>query len=187
MTEHQHHAGRSPLVRFLPFLLFVALAGAFLYGLFGLDPRGLPPAMVGKTMPEFSAPGLNDEAPLTSAMLRNGEPSVLNVFASWCPPCRVEHPRLGELASLGVAPVYGLAYKDDPDNTRDFLDELGDPYARVGIDRKGRTGIEFGVAGVPETFVIDGAGTIVYKHFGPINPGDLERFILPAIEKASAP
>ena len=108
---------------------------------------------------------------------------LVNIWASWCLPCRVEHPKLAELAEMGL-PVHGINYKDRAAAAEKFLAELGDPFTLIGVDRKGRAAIEWGVYGVPETFVIDGQGRIVYKHIGPIQGSDIENKILPAVAKA---
>jgi cytochrome c biogenesis protein CcmG/thiol:disulfide interchange protein DsbE len=107
----------------------------------------------------------------------------VNVFASWCVACRDEHPLLMELKARNAVPIHGLNYKDAPDDAARWLDALGDPYARTGADRDGRVAIEWGVYGVPETFVIDREGQIAYKHIGPINPDVLQRKMLPLVEE----
>jgi cytochrome c biogenesis protein CcmG/thiol:disulfide interchange protein DsbE len=122
-----------------------------------------------------------DQAGFSRADL-GGQPMLVNIFASWCVPCRIEHPVITRLAELGV-PVNAINYKDDPAKATAFLKELGDPFRKVGADRTGRTAIEWGVYGVPETFVIDKQGNVAYKHVGPMQPRDLERTILPLLEK----
>ena len=109
--------------------------------------------------------------------------SLVNVWGSWCVACRVEHPLLNRLTEQGTVPVYGINYKDKPEEARRWLDRLGDPYVRSGADHDGRAGIDWGVYGLPETFVVDRGGRIVYKHIGPIRPEDLEEVILPLIEE----
>ena len=158
----------------------------FLLGLQRPDVNVLPSPLIDKPVPEFSLDALREGGPgLSSTDLAAPGVKLVNVWASWCGPCRAEHPQLMALADRGV-PLYGINYKDEPANAIGFLDELGDPFDRIGADRKGRVGIDFGVYGVPETFVVDGSGTIVYKHVGPIMPQDIERYLLPAIEKARA-
>ena len=144
----------------------------------------LPSALIAKPVPQMDLPSLRaGEENLTTAVLQRPGPKVVNIWASWCGPCRVEHPKLMELAEMGV-PVYGINYKDDPAKALKFLEDLGDPFALVGADERGRMGVEWGVYGVPETFVIDGEGRIAHKHVGPIQVDDLEKRILPALRKA---
>lgn len=165
----------------LPLLLFALVGAALAIGL-TLNPRAIPSALIGHPAPDFALPPLEPGAPgLSTAALRRGEPTIVNVFASWCGPCRAEHPLLMELARHDVAPIYGLNYKDDPEAARAFLAGLGNPYARIGADRTGRAGVEWGVYGVPETFVIGGDGTILHKHVGPLTPEAVRNEILPRI------
>ena len=142
-----------------------------------------PPVLIDKPAREFSLPPLpGREKGLSRADLTQGEVSVLNVFASWCIPCRAEHPLIKRLSREANVPVYGLNYKEKaPEDGVKWLDELGDPYAAVGMDLSGRTGIDFGVYGVPETFIIDGNGQIRYKHVGPVTVEVLEKVLLPKI------
>ncbi len=174
---------RARLWLALPLAIFAVIAVMFLFGL-GRDQDTLPSALISKPAPEFSLASLHEgEGPLDTALLKEPGVKLVNVWASWCGPCRVEHPKLEELAKLG-ATIYGINYKDQRDKALGFLEEMGNPYARVGMDDKGRAGIEWGVYGVPETFVIDGDGRIAYKHVGPIQNDDLETKILPAMKKA---
>ena len=167
----------------VPFALFAAIAAALGVGL-TLEPGIIPTALKGKPVPEFElAPVPGREAGLASVDLRAGKVVLVNVFASWCVPCRIEHPLITELSRSGI-PVYGINYKDEPENAARWLDTFGDPYARTGSDRDGRVSIDWGVYGVPETFVVDGQGTIVAKHIGPLSPADIEDKILPAIAGA---
>ena len=119
------------------------------------------------------------------ADLKGNGVSIVNVFASWCVPCRIEHPQITRLAGLKVAALYGLNFKDMPKDALKWLKQLGDPYAAHGADIQGRVAIDFGVYGIPETFIIDNDGIIRYKYVGPINPGRLEKEILPIIKKFS--
>ncbi|MAU40923.1 MAG: DsbE family thiol:disulfide interchange protein [Kordiimonas sp.] len=168
----------------LPLLLFLILAVALGIGL-TLKPREIPSALLEKPVPAFSLPNLEGSADhFTDEDLRQGQVTVVNVFASWCAPCRVEHPYLTALAQDHDVALYGINYKDKPADAQRFLSKLGNPYLKIGADVNGRVGIDWGVYGVPETFVIDGHGGIVYKHIGPINTGDVEAKILPMIEKA---
>jgi cytochrome c biogenesis protein CcmG/thiol:disulfide interchange protein DsbE len=140
--------------------------------------------LIGKTVPEFDLPPVQGRSlGLSDKDLKNGEVSLLNVFASWCAECRVEHPLFMDLEARGVVPIHGLNYMDTPADAENWLDTLGDPYTRTGVDPRGRVGIEFGVYGVPETFVIDGAGRIAYKHIGALNEQVLRETILPLIEE----
>lgn len=174
------------LIFLVPLLLFAALAGYFAIALFsGRDPRELPSALLDKPAPDFDLPnllpsGLVEGVRLSSTALR-GEVVVLNVFASWCAPCRVEHPLLMRLARQEKIHLVGIAYKDRPEDSRRFLAELGNPYRSTGIDRDGRTGIEFGLYGVPETYVIDRQGHIRKRFVGPLSPGQVERELLPLL------
>jgi cytochrome c biogenesis protein CcmG, thiol:disulfide interchange protein DsbE len=170
----------------LPPLGAAMVLGLFLLGLQRENAETLPSALIDRPVPEFRLAGLREGAPgLASADLKAPGVKLVNIWASWCAPCRAEHPQLMALADSG-APLYGINYKDERDAAIAFLDELGDPYGLIGADDTGRTGIDFGVYGVPETFVIDGEGTVVYRHVGPITARDVERYIAPAIEKAEA-
>jgi cytochrome c biogenesis protein CcmG/thiol:disulfide interchange protein DsbE len=168
---------------FLPPALFAALAGLFMAGMMRDDPEGLPSAYAGKPAPGLQVTALGAGPVLTDDLLRAPGVKVVNFWASWCAPCRAEHPRLTEIAAMGV-PVYGVNYKDMPANAQGFLDELGNPYAALGADSTGRTGLDWGLYGVPETFVIDGSGTVVLRFAGPITKQEMERTILPAITAA---
>jgi cytochrome c biogenesis protein CcmG/thiol:disulfide interchange protein DsbE len=120
-----------------------------------------------------------------AADLAQGRVSIVNVWASWCAPCHAEHPHLVTLAERSKAPLYGINYKDRPEEARRFLGRYGNPFVAVGADASGRTAIDWGVYGVPETFIIDGRGRIAHKHVGPITPEVIEQRLLPAIEKAA--
>ena len=170
----------------LPLMLFAALAGYFGYALVsGRDPRELPSALIDKPAPEFDLPSLTGDARLSSTALR-GEVVVLNFFASWCAPCRVEHPLLLRLSRDGVRLV-GIAYKDRPEDSRKFLAELADPYRAIGVDRDGRVAIDFGLYGVPETYVIDRNGHIRKRFVGALTPGQVERDLLPLLRRLAGP
>lgn len=168
----------------LPVLAFVALAGLFALRLGAGDPSRLPSALIGHPVPSFTLPALPgvDAASggplpgLASRDLAGGEVTVVNVWASWCAPCQVEHPLLATLPASGIRLV-GLDYKDKPEAARRFLTTLGNPFAAVGVDASGRTGIEWGVYGVPETFVVGPDGRIRYKHIGPLTPENLPGFL----------
>lgn len=169
---------------FLP-LIVAALLAAVLFAGLGLDPKIVPSALIDKPVPQFDLPPLPGKEPgLIAADLAKGGITLVNVWASWCGPCRIEHPQLMELAKIAGVRMIGLNYKDKPANALAFLQQLGDPFASVGADRTGRVAIEWGVYGVPETFLIDGRGRIVMKHVGPLRPEDISEKILPAIEAA---
>jgi len=175
-------ARRRWLLFALPVVVFASLAVFLGLGL-TRDPSTLPSALVGKPAPEFVLPPLEgrDEHGLGRADL-GGRPMLVNVFASWCVPCRIEHPVLTRLAEQGVV-VQAINYKDRPEDAKAWLAELGDPFEHVGADRSGRVGIDWGVYGVPETYVIDKDGRIAYRHVGPLQPHDVERTILPLLEQ----
>ena len=166
----------------LPAALFAALAAAFYWGLMNSDDR-LPSALIGRAVPEFDLPPIEGRDDGLSSADLQGEVSIVNVWASWCVPCRVEMPLLVELAAQGTVPIHGINYKDAPDAALAFLDETGDPYTRIGADRSGRTSIDWGVYGLPETFVIDAQGRIAYKHVGPVARRSLEQDILPVVRR----
>ena len=170
----------SPLV-ILPPLIFVALAGLFLGGMFREDPDALPSTLVGRPAPALDVVALSGETLLERDMLNAPGPKIVNFWASWCAPCRVEHPQLMQLAEEGL-PVYGVNYKDDPVKAANFLIELGDPYTAIGADEEGRVGLEWGVYGVPETYVIDADGNVVLRFAGPVTAAVLEARIRPALE-----
>ena len=173
---------------FIPIALFLGLTSFLAVGLYLGDPSEIPSVFIDEPAPPMDltpVPGYREGATgLTNAMLEQGQPSIVNVWASWCAPCRVEHPFLMLLAETADVPLYGLNYKDEAVDAKRFLDELGDPYDAIGHDFTGRTGIDWGVYGVPETFVIDGRGRIVLKHVGPINQHTIKTKIYPALDKA---
>ena len=169
----------------VPMFLFVALAAALGVQLLTGDPGKVPSALIDKPVPEFALPpvqGFEEAGGFATADLGNGEIALVNIFASWCGPCRVEHPLLMALAEAGTVPLYGINYKDTPDDAERWLGRLGNPYTLMGADRDGRTGIDWGVYGVPETFVVDGAGRIRHRHVGVLSRHDLDETILPLIE-----
>ncbi|MGH6801666.1 MAG: DsbE family thiol:disulfide interchange protein [Methylocella sp.] len=183
---------RRPLLVFVPLVLFAALAALLVIRLFSGDASLLPSALIGRQVPAFVLPpvqGISEKPGFSDADLRQGKATLVNVFASWCVPCHQEHELIMRLSAdpallrAGVR-VFGLAYKDEPKNIRRFLAEAGDPYVRIGADRKGRTAIDFGVYGVPETFVVTGDGTIAYRFPGPITEKSYRDVILPETEKA---
>lgn len=170
------------LVYLVPLVAFIAIAGYFYLGL-QRDSRKLPSVLIDQPVPSFALPPLFDDKPGLRTADLGGEVALVNVFASWCAPCRVEHPILIRLANNEKVPLYGINHKDRPEDAKRWLAELGDPYRRIGVDRDGRAGIEWGVYGVPETFIIDRQGRIRYRHVGPIMPQDLDKVILPKLRE----
>lgn len=167
----------------LPALLFAAVAAALGAQLFSGAPGQLPSALIDKPAPDFDLPPVRGFAPgFATADLRRGDVALVNVFASWCGPCRVEHPLFMELAAAGTVPLYGLNYKNAPRDAERWLRRHGNPYAATGADEDGRVAIDWGVYGVPETFVVDGTGHIRHKHIGVLTRHDLDETILPLIE-----
>jgi cytochrome c biogenesis protein CcmG/thiol:disulfide interchange protein DsbE len=169
----------------LPVLVFAALVIGFALSLNGPAPDELPSVLVDKPAPTIALPALDKSTQaFAPADLKAGHVTVLNVFASWCIPCRVEGPGLAQVAALNGVALYGMVYKDTPEKARAFLADLGNPYQRIDLDADGRAGIEWGVYGVPETFVIDGKGIVRLRFPGPLVGDALTRIVLPAIEKA---
>lgn len=164
------------LIFLLPLVLFAALVAWFAVGL-TKDPSKLPSALIDRPAPEFALPALHEGGQgLSGADLKGGGAKLVNVFASWCAPCRVEHPQLMRMEEEGIV-IHAIAYKDKPEDSRRFLELLGDPFTRVGVDRDGRVAIDWGVYGVPETYVIDAEGRIRYRHVGPIMPQDMDKML----------
>ena len=166
-----------------PPVVFAALAALFYAGMQREDPDALPSTRIGQPAPAMTLTQLGAEPPFELEALSEPGVKLVNYWASWCAPCRAEHPNLETLAQEGV-PIYGINYKDDPAKALAFLEELGDPYAGLGADESGRTGIDWGLYGVPETFVIDGDGIVRLRFAGPITERMLEERIRPAIEAA---
>lgn len=181
-------ARKRPLIAFLPLIIFGVLASIFLIRLFSGDPARLPSALLGKPVPAFALLPLDGvpQPGFSNADLAKGQVTLVNVFASWCAPCRDEHPFLMELAKDPRIAIFGINQKDVPENARRFLGRLGNPYRAIGVDSNGRISIEWGVYGVPETFLVSGDGRILYKKVGPISETSLRHEILPQIEKALA-
>jgi cytochrome c biogenesis protein CcmG/thiol:disulfide interchange protein DsbE len=169
----------------IPLALFIAMLGFLGAGL-KLDPREVPSPLIDRPVPAFRLQTLDTPSRLLSSEDMRGQVWLLNVWASWCGGCREEHPTLVEFAKTRVVPIVGLDYKDQPDDARRWLDDLGNPYVTSVSDPDGRTGIEFGVYGVPETFIIDKAGIIRHKQIGPITPDILRDTILPLVNKLNA-
>ena len=171
------------MLRYLaPLIGFVVLAGFLFVGL-GLDPKKVPSPLVGKTAPEFRLTTVRDATRTISHDDLKGDVSLVNVWATWCVSCRAEHHVLMDLAKRETVEIYGLNYKDVRADAVRWLDALGDPYVSSAFDPDGRTGIDWGVYGTPETFVLDRGGVVRYKHIGPISEDDLSRTILPLVRE----
>lgn len=153
---------------FLPLLVFVVLSAFLMRGLY-LDPRSMPSALLDRPFPDFELPALEDSDRRIDGEVLAGEVSLVNVWGTWCPPCREEHPYLVELAEEKGVRILGMNYKDDPESARAWLRDLGDPYVDTFEDRDGRFGIHLGVFGAPETYLVDANGVIRYKHVGVVD------------------
>ena len=188
MTEETIAAGpaapylRTRLMRYAPLLVFGVIAVFLGIGL-TMNPRDIPSPLIGKSVPKFNLPPVKGRTLGLSSTDLKGQVALVNVFASWCVACREEHPVLMGLSQKRIVPIHGLNYKDRPDDAQAWLDQLGDPYTRTGADIAGRVAIDWGVYGVPESFVIDREGRIAYKQIGPITPEALREKILPLIAK----
>lgn len=183
--------GRSRLLIW-PLAIFIILAMVFALALSSGDPSRLPSALIGRPAPVVVLPaleGLSEGARtiegFSSADLANGEVSVVNFWASWCAPCVQEHPLLVALGERMGVKLYGVNYKDQAATARRFLGRYGNPFAAVGVDSNGRAAIEWGVTGMPETFIVNGKGEIVYKHIGPISAATLDSKIIPMVRAAA--
>ncbi|MEW6707165.1 DsbE family thiol:disulfide interchange protein [uncultured Methylibium sp.] len=166
----------------VPLFTFVVMAGFLAVGL-QRNPREVPSPLVDKPAPAFDLPQLHDPAARLTAEQMKGRVWVLNVFASWCTPCLAEHPYVTQLARQPGITVIGLNYKDRPEDAKGWLRKHGDPYAKIAVDAEGRVGIDYGVYGVPETYLIDKQGVIRHKQIGPITPQTLTETILPTLSK----
>jgi cytochrome c biogenesis protein CcmG, thiol:disulfide interchange protein DsbE len=182
MTTSRITTSRLPFI--LPVIAFAALAVVFAIGL-TRDPKILPSMLIDRPLPAFTLPGLAaGDAPLLHTQFR-GEPKLINIFASWCITCKVEHPYLEELARQGL-PLYGIDWKDTPADGARYLAQFGNPYRQVGNDLPGRTVIDLGVSGAPETFVVDRHGRVRYRHVGPVTPDVWADTLQPLYEKLRA-
>lgn len=167
-----------PLIAFITLVIFLGIG-------LTLNPRELPSTMLGKQAPAFTLSTLADSQASFSPDDLKGQRWILNVWASWCVSCRYEHPLLNEIAEKTDIPIIGLNYKDDADDARKWLQERGDPYTKTALDSSGDVGIDWGVYGVPETFVIDEQGLVIYKHAGPITADIVSKEIWPLFELTS--
>ncbi len=191
-AENPGATGRSRLVVLIPLLAFLGLAALFMLRLGAGDPSRIPSVLIGHPAPVTNLPALSaldrdgKQVPGLDSATFNGAVTLLNVWASWCVPCRDEAPLLLRIAADQRIRVVGINYKDQPDNARRFLGRYGNPFVANGVDANGRAGIEWGVYGVPESFVVGRDGRIAYKLIGPITPENLQSALMPAIEKALA-
>lgn len=190
MSESAQSTGRRRgVLAALPLIAFAGLAALLFVRLYAGDASRIPSALIGQSAPALNLPGLGGAPGLSDADLRQGHVTLVNIFASWCVPCHEEHEFLMALAAdpalkaKGVVLV-GVAQKDSPENIRRFLGAGGDPYAKVGLDGDGRAGIDWGVYGVPETFIVKGDGAIAFKLVGPVDADTLESVVKPQILKA---
>ncbi|MFM2043580.1 MAG: hypothetical protein RLY86_2156 [Pseudomonadota bacterium] len=172
------------LILFIPFALFLVLVGYFAVGL-TRDPSKLPSVLIDQPAPAFDLPPLLDGGQGLATADLKGQVQLVNVFASWCAPCRIEHPVLMRLAKEEGITIHGIAYKDKPEDSRRFLGMLGNPYGRIGLDLEGRAGIEWGITGVPETFIIDKDGRIRWRYQGPLGPTIVEGELMPMLRELS--
>lgn len=180
--EHQGRTLPTRLATLVPLAAFGGLVVVLAVGL-TLNPREIPSPLIGKPVPRFELPPVHGRTlGLASADLK-GEVSLVNVFASWCVACKDEHPVFMRMKREGLVPIHGINYKDRPEDAESWLDDLGDPYTRTGADINGRVGIDWGVYGVPETFVIARDGTIAHKHIGPVTPQFVEETLKPMLAK----
>lgn len=171
----------------LPLIVLAGLLALFASHI-NRDPSLVQSVLINKPAPQFNlaaVPGLN--VPGFAAADLKGEVTIINVFASWCIPCRAEHPVLTQLKHESGVRLFGINQRDAADNAVAFLNELGNPYDKVGADTDNRVSIDWGVYGVPETFIVDARGTITFKHVGPMTPDSVEKELLPAIARAKAP
>lgn len=191
MNTHTSSKKSFPWLAVLPLFIFLGLAILF-YSLLTTEDRdttALPSALLNQPAPNLIVPELRGlqtggtQVPGMSGDTFKGKVSVVNVFASWCIPCRQEHPQIVALGDMENIQVIGINHRDQRQNALAFLEELGNPYDVVGVDRQGRASIEWGVYGVPETFLVDGSGTIFYKHVGPISEKQLKQVFVPLLEQ----
>ncbi|HEX2830508.1 MAG TPA: DsbE family thiol:disulfide interchange protein [Burkholderiales bacterium] len=178
-------SNKPSYLRYILLVAFLALVVLLGIGL-TLNPREVPSPLIGKPAPAFELPQLHEPGKTFAPADMKGRVWILNVWASWCVSCRQEHPVLMELAKTGVIPIYGLDYKDQQDDAKRWLQQFGNPYKLSAVDAKGQVGIDYGVYGVPETYVIDKRGVIRYKQIGPVTPEVLQSKILPLARQLEA-
>jgi cytochrome c biogenesis protein CcmG/thiol:disulfide interchange protein DsbE len=169
----------------LPPAIFLLIAGLFLWGMFRDNPGEVPSALAGRMAPGVPAEGLPGYPPLRAEDLASGEISIVNFWASWCPPCRAEHPQLLRFAEQGLR-VYGVNFRDKAENASAYLAEEGNPFRGLGFDPTGRLAVDWGVTAPPETFILDGTGKVLFRFVGPLVGSDFEQRFLPELEKAAA-
>ncbi len=169
----------------IPLVIFLGL-GVLLYSGLGKDPSHLPSALIGKPFPAFSLPDLYEEEKLLDTSVVKGTPSLVNIWATWCAACRVEHPELMRIAQEEGVPVIGINYKDDPEEARAWLARYENPYRSVVVDRHGRLGLDLGVYGAPETYVVDAQGRVLYRHVGVVDRRVWEERLAPLLQGAGA-
>jgi cytochrome c biogenesis protein CcmG/thiol:disulfide interchange protein DsbE len=190
MTGEEAQDARKPRVWLvlLPLAIFLALAAVFMAQLMsGRDESVIPSALIGEAAPATTLPPLEGTSlPGLDSRDFAGKVTVVNVWASWCVPCRDEHPHLMQLAGDPRFTLAGMNYKDRPENARRFLGELGNPFAAIGVDASGRAGIDWGVYGVPETYIVGGDGRIAWKHVGPFDERSIREELMPELEKVLA-
>ena len=176
------------IARLLPLAVFLALAVLLGTGIWLAqvrNPNDIPSPLIGRTAPGFELPALHQPERIVDSDDLKGQPYLLNVFGSWCPGCRDEHPVVEQLARSGALPVVGFNWKDEREDALRWLAQYGDPYAEIAVDYEGRTAIDYGVYGAPESFLIGADGTVLYKHIGPLTWEDVQREILPRLQQAS--
>ena len=172
----------SPLM-IAPPLVFAGFVALAAFGMFRPDPEGLPSTLVGQQAPAMPADTLPGYPQATDDMLRGGQVSLVNFWASWCPPCRAEHPKLLEMQAEGMN-IIGVNFKDTEKNATAYLEDEESPFAGVGFDPQGRVAIDWGVTAPPETFIVDGDGTVLFRFAGPLVGSDYEQRFLPALRDA---
>lgn len=189
MSESEKGKTRRYLVAAIPLIVVVGLFGVFGWQFVaGHDPSEIPSVLIGKPAPAINLPALEgSNRPALDDAAIEGKFTLVNVFASWCIPCRAEHPYLLELSKDPAINLVGINYKDKPANALKFLNELGNPYAAIGVDENGAEAIDWGVYGIPETFVVGADGTIIFKKIGPIDQASYEKEILPVINRSIGP